>query len=77
MGKVAKKILKADLGDILKTPAPAYVHHPRTFIEGACYDLSFAAKYLTQAAREENPIERLKLVMTFYLSGQHINPAAI
>ena len=77
MSKVAKKILKADLSDILKTPAPAYVHHPRTYLEGACYDLSFAAKFLTQAALEENPMERLRLIMTFYLAGQHINPAEI
>ena len=77
MSKVAKKILKADLSDMLKTPAPAYVHHPRTYLEGACYDLSFAAKYLTQAAKEEDPMERLRLIMVFYLAGQHINPTAI
>jgi len=47
MGKVAKKLMKADLGDILKTPAPAYVHHDRSYLESACYDLSFSAKYLT------------------------------
>ena len=47
MTKIAKKLAKADLSDILKTPAPAYVHHPRSYLEGACYDLSYSGRFLT------------------------------
>jgi len=75
--KVAKKIAKADFGDILKTPAPAYIHHHRSYAEGACYDLSYSAKFLTKAARETDPIERLKLIMAMYIGGHHINIAEL
>jgi hypothetical protein len=50
VGKIAKKIIKADFGDILRTPAPAFVHYPRTYLEGACMDLSYSSTYLTKAA---------------------------
>lgn len=36
VGKIAMKIAKAQFSDLLKTPAPAYVHYPRTYLEGAC-----------------------------------------
>jgi hypothetical protein len=74
-GKIAKKIAKGELSDILKTPAPAYIHYPRTYLEGACMDLSYSSKYLTAAARTDNPIERMKNVICMYVGGQHINPA--
>lgn len=32
LGKVANKIIKAQLTDILKTAAPAYIHYPRTYL---------------------------------------------
>jgi hypothetical protein len=50
VSKIAKKIVKVQLADILKTPTPAYVHYPRTYLEGACMDLSYSQKYLTRAA---------------------------
>ena len=34
--KIAKKIAKGQISDLLKTPAPAYMHYPRTYLEGAC-----------------------------------------
>lgn len=77
MSKVAKKLIKADLSDILRTPAPAYVHHPRTYLEGAYYDMSLSSRFLTQAAKTDDPIERLKLILCMYVGGHHINPAVI
>jgi hypothetical protein len=35
MGKIAKKIVKAQLTDLLRITAPAYIHYPRTYLEGA------------------------------------------
>jgi hypothetical protein len=75
MGKIAKKLVKAQLGDLLRTPAPAYVHYPRTYLEGACMDLSYSGRYLTAAAHTADPIERLKNIICMYIGGQHLNPA--
>lgn len=77
MSKLAKKVIKADLSDILKTPAPAYVHHHRSYLEGAAYDMSYSSQYLTKAAKSSDPIERLKLITTMYVAGHHINPVEI
>ena len=75
MARVTAKIMSADFSDILKTPAPAYVHVERTYVEGAAADLLWSSKYLTKAAKTSDPIERLKLVITSYLAGNHISPS--
>ena len=72
--RITNKIAKGDFSDILKTPAPAYVHVERTYVEGAAADLIWSSKYLTKAAETNDPIERLKLVITSYLAGNHISP---
>ena len=73
-GKITNKLIKGDFGDILKTAAPARIHVARSYIEGAAADLIWSSKYLTQAARTNDPIERLRLVITSYLAGNHITP---
>lgn len=72
--KLAKKISTGDISDILKTPSPAYIHVEHTYCEGASSDLINAVRFLTKAANIEDPIERLKLVITGYLSGNHVSP---
>jgi hypothetical protein len=72
--KVTGKIVKGDFGDMLKTPAPAYMHVERTYVEGAAADLVWSSKFLTAAADTSDPIERLKLVTCSYLAGNHISP---
>jgi hypothetical protein len=47
----------------------------RTYVEGAAADLIWSSKYLTKAAEMKDPIERLKLVITSYLAGNHISPS--
>jgi hypothetical protein len=74
VAKLTNKIIKGDFSDILKTPAPAYIHVERTYVEGAAADLIWSSKYLTKAAETDDPIERLKLVVTSYLAGNHISP---
>lgn len=73
--KVASKMAKGEFGDLLKTPAPAFIHADRTYVEGAAADLAWSSKYLTKAAETSDPIERLKLVITSYLAGNHITPS--
>jgi len=72
--KITNKIIKGELSDILRTPTPAYIHVEHTYVEGAASDLIWATKFLTKAAQTEDPIERLKLVITSYLAGNHISP---
>ncbi len=74
-GKVASKVFKGDLSDILKVTAPAYVHVERTYIEGCAADLIWSSRFLTKAAECVDPIERLKYVITSYLAGNHITPS--
>jgi hypothetical protein len=69
VGKIAKKIVKVQLGDLLRTPAPAYIHYPRTYLEAACIDLSYSSVYLTKAAKCSSPIERMKNVLCMYVAG--------
>ncbi len=74
-GKITSKLLKGDFSDILKIPAPAYIHHDWTYIEGAAADVIWSSRFLTKAAETSDPIERLKLVITSYLAGNHISPS--
>ena len=48
--KITSKIVKGDFGEVLKTPAPAYMHVERTYVEGAAADLVWSSKFLTAAA---------------------------
>lgn len=75
VAKITNKLIKGDFGDILKTPAPAYVHVERTYVEMAAADLIWSSRFLTAAAETADPIERLKLVTTSYLAGNHISPS--
>lgn len=77
LSKATKKIVNGDFADVLKVPSPAYFHHPRSFLEGACYDLSYSSLFMTKAALTEDPIERIKLILAMYIGGHHINPATI
>ena len=72
--KVANKIIKAQVSDILKTAAPAYVHYPRTYLECAAQDLLYSSKFLTLAAETSDSIERLKYIICMYVGGTHVNP---
>jgi len=62
---------------VLKTSTPARIHAPKTYLETACIDLSFCSKYLTKAAETEDPVERLKLIVSMYIGGQFINPTGL
>jgi Oxysterol-binding protein len=75
MSRVSAKMMKGDFSDILKTPAPAYMHVDRTYVEGAAADLIWSSNYLTRAAKTQDPIERLRLVITSYLAGNHVTPS--
>lgn len=43
---LAKKLVKGQFYDMLKTSAPAFIHYPRTYLENACVSLSFTSKFM-------------------------------
>jgi hypothetical protein len=59
---------------LLKVSSPAILHYPRSFIEAISYDMSFVPEFFNRAALTEDPVERLKLVVTAIIAAQHINP---
>jgi len=65
--------MKAEFSDLLKTPAPAVMHFPRTYLEAAAIDISLAPLYFKKAAEVTDPVERLKYVVAAYIGGSHIN----
>mmetsp|Transcript_10368 Transcript_10368/g.15960 ORF Transcript_10368/g.15960 Transcript_10368/m.15960 type:complete len:82 (+) Transcript_10368:204-449(+) len=75
--KVAKNIAKGQLGDVSKSPAPAYLHHYFSHHAVLKNDIAFCRKYLKPAALESNPVEKMKNVIAFYVSSHTINPTLI
>ena len=73
LSKIGKKIIKREFSDLLKTPAPAYMHYPRTYLEASAKDLSLAPLYFKKAAEATDPVERLKYVVAAYIGGSSIN----
>ena len=45
--KVAKATMKGKVGDLMKIPAPAYVHHPLSHLNLTQNDCTFANYLLT------------------------------
>lgn len=54
---------------MMRVPAPAYMHFPRSFLDVTAIDLSHAFRYMQKAAETKDPIERLKLVASMYIGG--------
>jgi hypothetical protein len=51
---------------------PVRIFEPRSFLQRILDPWCYAPLYLTKAARcQDDPVERLKWVLTFFISGQH------
>ena len=68
LSKLGKKIVKGEFQDLLKNPAPAYVHSPLTYLESAANDVSYCSPLLKLAADTHDPIERMKYCVANYIS---------
>lgn len=73
--KIANKIIKGQLTDLLKISSPSFIHSPLTYVQGAANDVLLCQRFLTPAAATDNPFERLKLIVCMYVGGSHYNPA--
>ena len=77
VARISKKIVKGQFASLFRSPSPAYIHYPKSFLQTAAYDLSYCSTFMAKAALESDPVERLKLVIATYIGGQHINPSLI
>ena len=39
MGKIANKLIKAQITDLLKISSPSFIHSPITYVQGAANDV--------------------------------------
>lgn len=65
---VGSKLKEGKIMDLLKISRPALLSAPKTYLECIAGDL-FHTKFLNKAAATEDPLERLKYVVAFTLSG--------
>lgn len=68
--KRAGKTLMEGRG-IVGISLPVRIFEKRSVVERICDLWSTGPVYLRRAALEQNPIERMKLVITFVVSGMH------
>ena len=79
------KLIMKDIGsqiisgkfDVWKISTPAQLHGEMTTMNILCTDMSNCSLFLNQAAKEEDPQKRIKLVAAYYFSGLHISTAAL
>jgi hypothetical protein len=74
--KVAKNIAKGEITDMARIPAASQIHHYFDHLNMVKNDLSYCGM-LAEASRCEDPIERMKLVITSYIASHFINPTLI
>lgn len=73
LSKAASKFMQGEFQDVLKIPAPAYIHYPRSYLENSAVDMSLCSEFLARAAETSDPLERLKQVICCYVGGNHIS----
>jgi len=65
--KIGSNLL--EISDIMKTSLPVKIFEAKSYLERIVEGFSFAPIFLTQAAQTTDPVERLKLVICFAISG--------
>lgn len=68
--RVGNKVLAGDVA-FTKMSMPVHLNEPRSALERITDDWAYAPFYLPAAARTSDPIERMKLVAAFVVSGLH------
>lgn len=75
-GKIAAKVMKGELGDIMKVATPAQIHNPGSHLTLKMNESSLV-NYLTTAAQVADPVERLKTAIPYFVCGLFISPTII
>lgn len=71
--QVSSQIARGEIHDISKNRMPAYSHHILSHLGCQANDIT-NLRYLKKAALTADPIERMKHVLTFYISNLFISP---
>jgi hypothetical protein len=74
IGGVAEKALRGEFGDLFKMSMPAQMHAPYSYIQTAANDTALCGTHLRNAAKTEDPLERLKWLCAFYIGMFHRGP---
>lgn len=77
LSKVGGQLIKGQIHDISRTPAPAYLHHYFSQLAIVKNDVSYCRRHLKTAAKIDDPVERMKHIVTFYIAAHFINPTLI
>jgi hypothetical protein len=70
--KIAANAVRGKLADMVSVPAPAYIHHYTSHHNLQQNDVT-QCRFLSDAYKQSDPIERLKYIVAFYISGQYIS----
>ncbi len=73
---VAGNIVKGNVQDITKTKTPIFLHHHFSQLCLLKNDQSFC-KYIKLASESQDPVERLKLLVTYQVPCLFINPTLL
>ena len=77
LSKVGSSLIKGQIHDISRTPAPAYLHHYFSQLIIVKNNLSYCRQHLKAAANIDDPVERMKHIVTYYVAAHFINPTLI
>lgn len=69
VGTMSRQLLTGNL-NLINTPFPVKIFEPRSYLEKLA-DVWVYPKYLSDAARTRDPLERMKLVVTWFIAGLH------
>jgi len=65
---MGKRMLMGDM-NLINTPFPVTMFEPRSYLEKLA-DVWVYPKYLSAAAASVDPLERMKLVITWFIAGE-------
>ena len=70
--KIGQKALRGEISDMIGIPAPSYIHHPTSHLNLQMNDVT-QCRFLLDAYKQTDPVERMKCILAFYISGQYIS----
>ena len=76
VSRIASKAIQGNLNDVIGMPAPAKIHSYTTTLHLQANDMLYC-KYLTLAAQQNDPLERMKLIVPYYIAALWYNPALL
>lgn len=66
---MSKQLLTGNL-NLINTPFPVKIFEPRSYLEKLA-DVWVYPRYLSEAAKTRDPLERMKFVITWFIAGLH------